>query len=104
MLPLPAGREASSGVGALPYVRHCRERTLLGSSGLELKLGRRFSALTTNSTQLRSSLNIEVRNVDSQSPFPIFFDPHHNVFPWHRFAARRFHCEGPVRVRHVVGL
>ena len=29
MLPLPAGREASSGVGAAPYVRHRPERTLL---------------------------------------------------------------------------
>ena len=29
MLPLPAGREASSGVGALVYDRHRPERTLL---------------------------------------------------------------------------
>jgi hypothetical protein len=29
MLRLPAGREASTGVGAPPYVRHCLERTLL---------------------------------------------------------------------------
>jgi len=29
MLPLPAGREASSGVGSPPYVRHRPERTLL---------------------------------------------------------------------------
>ena len=29
MLPLPAGREASSGVGALVYTRHRPERTLL---------------------------------------------------------------------------
>ncbi len=29
MLPSPAGREASSGVGAPPYVRHSPERTLL---------------------------------------------------------------------------
>ena len=29
MLPLPAGREASSGVGAPLYVRHRPERTLL---------------------------------------------------------------------------
>jgi ribosomal protein S27E len=29
MLPLPAGREASTGVGAPPYVRHRPERTLL---------------------------------------------------------------------------
>ena len=29
MLPLPPGREASSGVGAPPYVRHRPERTLL---------------------------------------------------------------------------
>jgi len=29
MLPSPAGREASSGVGAPPYVRHRPERTLL---------------------------------------------------------------------------
>jgi hypothetical protein len=28
-LPLPAGREASSGIGAPPYVRHRPERTLL---------------------------------------------------------------------------
>ncbi len=29
MLPLPAGREASPGAGAPPYVRHRPERTLL---------------------------------------------------------------------------
>ena len=29
MLPLPAGREASSGVGAPPYVRHRPEQTFL---------------------------------------------------------------------------
>ena len=29
MLPLPGGREASSGVGARIYTRHCPERTLL---------------------------------------------------------------------------
>ena len=29
MLPLPAGREASSGVGAPVYTRHRPERTLL---------------------------------------------------------------------------
>jgi len=29
MLPFSAGREASSGIGAPPYVRHCPERTLL---------------------------------------------------------------------------
>ena len=29
MLPSPAGREASSGTGAPPYVRHRPERTLL---------------------------------------------------------------------------
>ena len=29
MLPFSAGREAGSGVGAPPYVRHCPERTLL---------------------------------------------------------------------------
>ena len=29
MLPSPAGREASPGIGAPPYVRHCPERTLL---------------------------------------------------------------------------
>ena len=29
MLPLPAGREASSGVGSPPYVRHRTARTLL---------------------------------------------------------------------------
>jgi len=28
MLPSPAGREASPGIGAAPYVRHCPERTL----------------------------------------------------------------------------
>jgi hypothetical protein len=27
MLPLPVGREASPGVAAPPYVRHCPERT-----------------------------------------------------------------------------
>ncbi len=29
MLPWPAGREASPGIGAPPYVRHRPERTLL---------------------------------------------------------------------------
>ena len=29
MLPIPAGREASSGVGARDYARHRPERTLL---------------------------------------------------------------------------
>ena len=29
MLPSPAGKEASSGIGAPPYVRHRPERTLL---------------------------------------------------------------------------
>ena len=29
MLPSPAGREASPGIGAPPYVRHRPERTLL---------------------------------------------------------------------------